>query len=282
MCDRRWDFSFPLQNRAKLLSTRLPFWVRRDFLPRLFLISLFFGRRPSVPPPVPVEGDARIDDLRLSAPTSPPPRAHAPILVSECSGRREARGVARARWRGTVSEGESRGHCAHPGDRVFRKRESGALHAHRRQTVSEGGRAGRVVSIPVAECFEGRELGVLCASTEAGALIVRGRWCGVCRERWRSARQWMRPLSAFVCCVSSLPFCDDLRYPLPTRTPVLPPSIFEGMNALLIERCLLLRLLFVLRREEGQVHSWVSDAFSLHSSSILRRPSRTLSTRAYV
>jgi hypothetical protein len=278
---RRWDFSFPLQNRAKLLSAGSSLWVRYDFLPHLFLISLFFGRHPSVPPPVPVEVDARINDLRLSAPTSPPPRACAHI------GNRVLR--TKRSW----------GRCAHVGEGLFRRertkgiartptaecferRELGALRAHRRQTVSEGGRARRVARILVVECFEWRELGALCAPTEARALIMRGRRCGVCRERWRTTRRWMCPLSAVVYCVSSLPFCDDLRYPLPTRTPILPPSIFEGTSALLTERHLLLRLLFVLRREEGRVHSWVNDAFSLHPSSILRRPSRTLSTRAYV
>jgi hypothetical protein len=154
MCGQRWDFSFPLQNRAKLFSTGSPFWVRRNFLPHLFLISLFSGRRPSIPPLVPVEVDARVDNLQLSAPTSPP-LARAPTLVAECSRRKEAGGVTRtlagdyfggresgalrARWRGTISEGESRGHCAHRGSRVFRREgELGALRAFRQQSVSEG------------------------------------------------------------------------------------------------------------------------------------------------
>jgi hypothetical protein len=119
--------------------------------------SIFFSvgikERPSIPPPVPIEVDVRVDDLWLSAPTSPLVRA--PTLVAECPGRREVGGVARtlagdcfggrepgalhAPWRQSVLKGESQRLGAHTGSRVFRREgELGASCAFRRRSVSEG------------------------------------------------------------------------------------------------------------------------------------------------
>ncbi len=114
-----------------------------DVASKCFLFfSVGIEERPSFPPPVPVEVDAGVDDLRLSAPTSPPcARTHigSRVLKTERSwgrcahiggglfGRERAEGIART-----------------PTAECFDRRESGALRAHRWQSVSEGGREGEL------------------------------------------------------------------------------------------------------------------------------------------
>jgi hypothetical protein len=91
---------------------------------------------------VPIEVDARVDDLRLSAPTSPPP--------------------ARPHWQQSAQDGEKLGALrvsAHVGGGVFRREK-----------------AGGVARTPTAECFEGRESWGRC--THSGSGVFRRERAG--------------------------------------------------------------------------------------------------------
>jgi len=127
--------------------------------------------------------------------------------------------VLRAHRRQSVSKGQNRGCCAHTGAKVFRREgELGALCAFRQRSVSEGESWGAVCTNGGRSADCAREAvrglpGAVADYTAVDASSVHARLL-------RSIPTFLRR--------PQVP-------PLPTRTPIFPPSIFEGMNALLSE-----------------------------------------------